>query len=254
MKNPKGRLVLLTPGHAEPGGAQRRSRLLARGLCDLGWDVRVITRAGSLRRLSLRREPGLRVLEIPGFDRRRLGGAAYYALAFPIALAWGIRARAFVAVQLMSTTTVAAGAGGLLRKPFVALATTSGELGEIRYLKSTRLARLRLKLLRRAGVLVGQTSEVASELREETGCRVAVLPNPVELPPEPPPLDGEPRFLYTGRLSEEKDLFTLLAAWKTLLRRFPRPSSPLPGRAAPSGRWRANSGSRSRATTLCARA
>ena len=50
--------------------------------------LRVIARAGSLRRLSLRREPGLRVLEIPGFDRRRLGGAAYYALALPIALAW----------------------------------------------------------------------------------------------------------------------------------------------------------------------
>ena len=225
----KGRLVLLTPGHAEPGGAQRRSRLLAEGLRDRDWDVRVVTRAGSLSRPRMRKSPGLAVLEVPGFGRRRLGAALFYAVALPLTLVWGARARAFVSLQLMSTTTVAGTASLMLRRPYLAMATTSNDLGELAYLRRTLLGPIRLRLLRRAAALIAQTEEVAADLRQVVNGSVSVLPNPVELPAEVPPLNGEPRLLYTGRLSSEKDLFTLLGAWEYVAAENPSASLTLAG-------------------------
>jgi glycosyltransferase involved in cell wall biosynthesis len=48
--------------------------------------------------------------------------------------------------------------------------------------------------------------------------RVTVVPNPVELPPDPPPTArrGPARFLYTGRLVAEKGLDDLLTAAASL--------------------------------------
>jgi glycosyltransferase involved in cell wall biosynthesis len=170
------------------------------------------------------------VIEIPGFGRRRLGAVLFYVVALPLGLIWGARAKAFVSLQLMSTTTCAAVCSLLLRRPFVALATTSNELGELRYLRSTRLGPVRLRLLQRAAFLLAQTPEVAAELRgvaaEE---RVGLLPNPVVLPVNTPGLSGEPRALYAGRLSAEKDLLSLLDAWRTVLEERPEAALTLAG-------------------------
>lgn len=217
-----GRLVLFTPGHAEPGGAQRRSKLIARGLASHGWSVLAVTRAGSLHRPRLERSDALTVLEIPGFGRRRLGAIVFFAAAVPVGLLAGLRASAFLSVQLMSTSTVAATCARLLRRPFLALATTTGDLSEISYLRSTRSWSIRRRLLGGAAYLLAQTPEARRSLEALVPPqRVAVLPNPVELPAATPPLDGRPRACFAGRLSAEKDLGALLDAWTLLIRDLP---------------------------------
>lgn len=215
------RLVMFSPGHGEAGGAASRSRLIALELAGSGWQVLAITRAGTFNRFRVIRGPGLRVLEIPGFKQPALGGALYLALAIPIGLIAGIRAKNFLAIQLMSTTTAAGVCSLLLRRGFVTMSTTSGRLGESRYISGTRTSWLRRRLLRRATWIVAQTDAVAEELRELTESdRVIVLPNPVALR-EATPLTGQPRVLFTGRFAAEKDLLGLLDAWESVLSEEP---------------------------------
>jgi glycosyltransferase involved in cell wall biosynthesis len=209
------RVVILSAGIEEPGGAARRSRIITSGLADRGWQVRVITRAGTLDRFGWRRAPNLTILEVPGFGKRRLGAVLFVCCALPLGLVWGRRAAAFVAIQLLSQTTVAAVCGLLLRRPYIALATTSGQhVSEVRYItQEARFRRLRRRLLTRAAFLVGQTAESSRELEVFVGpSRVAILPNPVTLV-EATPLNDQPRAVYSGRFSEEKDLPRLLDAW-----------------------------------------
>lgn len=213
--------MLFTPGHGEPGGAAARSRLITSQLASQGWGVRVVTRAGTLRRPVLSRSGGVTLIEVPGFGMRRLGGVIYLLVALFLGLLWGRSARALIAIQLMSTTSVAGVCGLLLRRPFVAMSTTSGGLGEARYIAGTRTAGLRCRLLVRAAWIVAQTDGAASELRELVpGGRVTVVPNPVRIPPRPE-LNGKPYALFAGRFSREKDLLNLLDAWAGVLEECP---------------------------------
>jgi glycosyltransferase involved in cell wall biosynthesis len=215
------RVVLFSPGHTEHGGAAARSRLLASALAQRGWDVRAVTRAGSLRGFRFDTSPNLKVLEIPGFGRRRLGAALFITMAVPIGIVWGIRASAFLAIRLSSPATAAAVCSFFLRRPYLALTTSSGGLSELAYVLSTRSAALRRWLLGRASFLVAQTPFAAAELEELVPPeRIAVVSNPVATV-EPTPLNGEPRAVYTGRLSAEKDLPRLLEAWRTIAKQLP---------------------------------
>jgi glycosyltransferase involved in cell wall biosynthesis len=215
------RIVLLSPGHSEPGGAAVRSRILAQTFAERGWEVRAITRAGTQHRFRFNRSSAVTVLEVPGFGRTRIGGALFAAVAAPLGIFWGARASAFVAIRLASPATVAALCGLLVRRPYIALTTSSGRLSELQYVLSTRGAALRRRVLRRAAFLVAQTDAAAAELetlvpRE----RIAVVPNPVAAV-KPTPLNGLPHVLYTGRLSSEKDLTRLLAAWRSIVAELP---------------------------------
>jgi glycosyltransferase involved in cell wall biosynthesis len=212
--------VLFSPGHTEPGGAAARSRLLASSLARRGWDVRVVTRAGGLRGFRFNRSPNLTVLEIPGFGRRRLGGALFITIALPVGIAWGARASAFIAIRLTSPATAAAICALLFRRPYLALTTSSGGLSELAYILSARTATLRCWLLRRASFVVAQTPFAAEELealvpRE----KIAVVPNPVATIGRTS-LNGKPEAVYSGRLSAEKDLPRLLEAWRTIAKEF----------------------------------
>ncbi len=209
------RVVMFSPGHDEAGGAARRSRLLAGSLADRGWDVRVVTRAGTRRRFAVRRSRNLTVVEVPGLGSRALGAALFLAVGVPLGLVFGARARVFLAIQLVSPTTAAALCAAALRRPFVAMATTSGSLGEAGFLLEGRLSGVRRPLVRRAAYLAAQTEQVAAELSDVVPkSRIVVVPNPVETVAPVPPLTGAPRAVYTGRLSEEKDLLRLLHAWR----------------------------------------
>lgn len=215
------RIVMFSPGHGELGGAARRSSLIAAQLAASGWKVTVLTRAGTFSRFRMVREPNLWVLEVPGFNRPRLGAALYLALAIPFGFLAGIRARGIIAIQLMSTATAAGLCALLLRCPLIAMSTTSGKLGEVAYISGTRTVGTRVRLLRRASWIVAQTDTVALELRALTGSeRVVVVPNPVRAT-TPAPLRGEPTVLFTGRLSAEKDLLGLLDAWEIVLQEEP---------------------------------
>ena len=215
------RLVMFSPGHGEAGGAARRSRLLASSLASRGWDVRVITRAGTKNRFSIGRSANLTVVEVPGFGSRRLGTMFFLAVALPLGLVLGARATVFLAIQLVSPTTAGALCSALLGRPYVAMATTSGQLSEAAYVMNAPLSGFRRLLMRRAAFLAAQTEQGAEELSHLVDrSRIVVVPNPVEAV-DPPPLSGVPRVVYTGRLSEEKDLFRLLEAWRTIVAERP---------------------------------
>jgi glycosyltransferase involved in cell wall biosynthesis len=183
-------------------------------LAERGWKVRAVTRAGSLNRFRLDRSANLTVLEVPGFSRRRLGGALFLAVAVPAGIVWGARGAAFIAIRLTSPATAAALCALLLRRPYLAFTTSSGECGELRYVLLARSLPLRRWLLRRAALVVAQTAYAAAELELLVPSQhIAVLPNPVESV-MPTPLIGKPHVVYSGRLSREKDLPRLLAAWQ----------------------------------------
>ncbi len=215
-------LVMFSPGHDEVGGAARRSRLLAASLANRGWNVRVITRSGTRHRFALRRSSNLTVVEIPGFHCRRLGVLMFLALGIPLGIVFGVRGSVFIAIQLVSPTTAAAVCAAVLRRPFVAMATTSGELSEAAYLMASPLSTLRRPLVARAAFLAAQTEQAALELSTLVeSSRVVIVPNPVEAVAAVPPLTGAPRAVYTGRLSEEKDLPRLLEAWRNIAEHRP---------------------------------
>ncbi len=227
------RLVMFSTGHTEIGGCGRHSSLLAEGLARRGWDVRVISRAGTAHRPRLHRRPGLMVFEVPG--DHRLGAALYLLCAIALGLLWGRRA-VFLAFQLGSQVLAAGLCARLWSRPSVALSTSNGEQGEVMQSLRSSWRGLHRRSLRGATRLVGQTEAARVELANLTRPeRVVVIPNPVELPDVAPPLDGRPRAVYTGRLADEKGLDVLLDAWAVVADGRPGASLTLVGEG---GRFR----------------
>jgi glycosyltransferase involved in cell wall biosynthesis len=211
----RGRLILFTPGHADIGGVARRSRMLAEEFARRGWEVRVIARAPTARRLRIERSADFVNVELPGFAHRRFGAAVYVYIALVLGAWWGRRARLLVAVQLSAPSLAASLLGVVFRRPFLILSSTCGSVSEVRELQRRRLYTWRVRLLARATCLVGQTKEATDELSSFVpGGTTAVIPNPVAAVAAPPPLSDEPVALFAGRFAEEKDLPGLLVAWK----------------------------------------
>jgi glycosyltransferase involved in cell wall biosynthesis len=210
---------MFTPTPFLEGGAAKHTRTIACGLVERGWDVTVIARRADGRRLVRSQMGGASVIEIPGFGHR-LGAVAFLALAIPLGLARGRRA-VYVSLELASQGIAASICATLARRRYVGFNFSSGRNGEIEHFRRSRLWPLRRALLRRATFLVGQTPAAASELRAVAGeDRLAVVPTPVEEVASPP-LSGEPRALFTGRLTGQKGLDGLLAAWERVLDRLP---------------------------------
>jgi glycosyltransferase involved in cell wall biosynthesis len=195
----------------------------------------VIARSADGRRPARSRIGRVRVIELPGFGRRLPGALSFLLLAVPLGLLRGRRAAVYVSLELASQAIVAATCASLARRPYVGFSFSSGRRGEIEHFRASRLWPLRRLLLRRAGHLVGQTPAAAAELRavvEEE--RIAVVPTPVERV-DPPPLSGEPRALFTGRLTGQKGLDGLLDAWELVLERVPAARLTIAGNAEGSG-------------------
>ena len=122
-------------------------------------------------------------------------------MAAPLGIVWGLRASAYLAIRLVSPASVAALCGLLVRRPYIALTTSSGPSSELEFVLSTRGVALRRWLLGRAAFLVAQTASAATELEALVpAARIAIVPNPVASV-TPTPLNGLPHVLYTGRLS-----------------------------------------------------
>ncbi|HEY5708447.1 MAG TPA: glycosyltransferase family 4 protein [Solirubrobacterales bacterium] len=214
-----GRVVMVTPSPSHEGGAAKHTRTIATGLAERGWEVTVIARDAEGRRLARSRVGGARLIEIPGFGHR-LGAIAFLALAIPLALLRGRRAP-YISLELASQGIVAATCATLTGQRYVGFNFSSGRNGEIEHFQASRLWPLRRALLRRASYLVGQTPAAAEELRAIVGEeQLAVVPTPVE-EVEAPALSGEPRVLFTGRLTGQKGLEGLLEAWELVLDRVP---------------------------------
>lgn len=202
---------MFAPSPSEAGGAQRHAGILAEEFGDRGWRVVFVGRGTESRRLRARREGSVLLVEVPGWSRPRIGTVAYLAIGLPIALVLGAKCEGILSMQLSSPSTLAAIAARRGTAPAIALSTTSGRLSEARLLERSGLRR---RLLRSVRYFVAQTTLAEAELAKAVGPnRVVVLPNPVrEVSPPPPGPPGQ--VVYAGRFSEEKDLLTLLAAWK----------------------------------------
>ncbi len=229
------RIVIFGPGPSEPGGAPRRSHLLASGLAARGWTVYLLGRSTSRRWFRLTRAGTLTVLEIPGFQRSRLGTVVFLACVVPLGTLLGRRTSSFLAIQLVAPSTAAALVAAMLGRPYVAMATTSGAGGEVAHLLNSNLQPrgqwsvatygvdrwLRRRLLGRASFIVAQNEVGAREMARVIGKRrVVVLPTPVEQV-QAPPLHGRPDAVFIGRLSKDKDLLRLLEAWLVVVARRP---------------------------------
>lgn len=229
------RIVIFGPGPAEPGGAPRRSHLLASGLAARGWRVYLVGRATSRQWFRLSRTGTLTVIEVPGFQRPRPGTVLFLACAVPLGILLGWRGTSFLAIQLVAPSTAAALCAAVLERPYVAMATTSGAGGEVAHLLDRDLQPrgqwsvamyrvdrwLRRRLLRRASYVVAQNADGARELSgvmEQQ--RIVVLPTPVEQV-QAPPLHGRPDTVFVGRLSKDKDLLRLLQAWLLVVAQRP---------------------------------
>lgn len=214
------RLIFFSPGQSEAGGCATHSKLLSKGLAARGWHVMVICRAATLNRPRLARSANLTVVEIPGFDRR-WGTLAYLAVSLPIGLVLGRRA-SFIAMQLGSQTLGGGLCARLLRRPFVVLSTTAGELSEVEEALRSPGRLIHRQNLRRASYLVGQTTEAARELEAFVPPeRIAVVPTPMPRGGEAE-LTGLPYATFSGRLSREKNLDVLLDAWEKVVGRLPK--------------------------------
>ncbi len=227
--------MIFGPGPGEPGGAPRRSHLLASGLAARGWRVYLVGRSTSRHWFRLTRTGALTVVEIPGFQRPRAGTVLFLACAVPLGTLLGLGGTSFLAIQLVAPSTAAALCAIMLGRPYVAMATTSGAGGEVAHLLDSDLqARgqwseatyrvdrwFRRRLLRRASYLVAQNRAGARELSAVMDQRrIVVLPTPVERV-QAPPLNGRPAAVFVGRLSKDKDLLRLLEAWLVVVARWP---------------------------------
>lgn len=210
--------MFVAPGFSEPGGCAAHGRKIAEGLVARGWRVHVVARRGSGRRPLAIRRPGLLVIEIPGFDRRWLGGALFLMLAIPMAV---IRRppHAFLAMQLSSPTTAAGISAWLWHRPLLVFSTSTGPGGEVAFVEGSRLSPMRRALLARATFAIAQTDDGAAELRTVVPQgRVVVVPTPVRLDEDVPALTGAPVAAYTGRLVRGKNLDILLRVWRRVAR------------------------------------
>jgi L-malate glycosyltransferase len=221
------------------GGLQRQVELQTRALAEAGHRVYLVQRRDP--RLGTDPEHADRwshvdIVQTPGSDDSRGGLAERVQGAFFVAsaLLHLIRIRrqfdVIVAQQLYSPTFVGALAARLLGKKLVVRVTASGELGEAKELERLPFKRLRRWAFRRIDRVMVLTEKMAREVASLglNTDRVVVLPNSVEVPddwnapgddPQPNDPQHDLRLLYTGRLSSEKSIETLLDAVATLAER-----------------------------------
>jgi glycosyltransferase involved in cell wall biosynthesis len=215
-------VVFVTPGFSEPGGCASHGRKIAQGLIERGWSVDVVARLGSGRAFERFESNGLRVTEIPGFGRKRLGGLVFLMVATSL-VAFRRRPHAFMAMQLSSPATVAClGALFHRNRRFLVFSTMSGPHGEVAFVRSSRTVALRRRLLGHASALIAQTQEAAEELQELVPqAQVEIVSTPVRLPREVPALKGDSTVVFTGRIVRQKNLEPLIRTWPQVLRDVP---------------------------------
>jgi glycosyltransferase involved in cell wall biosynthesis len=133
------------------------------------------------------------------------------------------RPYAFMAMQLSSPATVAClGALFHRRRRFLVFSTMSGPQGEVAFVRRSRTAALRRRLLGHASALVAQTQEAAEELQQLIPAgHVEIVPTPVRLPREVPELKGDNTVTFTGRIVRQKNLEPLIRTWPKVLQAVP---------------------------------
>jgi glycosyltransferase involved in cell wall biosynthesis len=243
--------MLVTDIDAPTGGLQKTSRHLLRELNRRGLKTYVCARNyHGLPRNEV--QEGTLIHRSPVLSRSL---AALNSLIYLIdALCWLVRHRKQYEVihcqQMFGAATVGLFAKKLLGKPVtVGLHMSGSELGEVAHIHRMPLAKFRLRQLREVDRWVALSREMEGEV-QTLGVlpeQVVVIPNGVVLPVETAFAPGvRERYraalnlekykqvaVFTGRLSWEKGLDTLLEAWKMLQDRHPEAHLLLLGEGVP---------------------
>jgi glycosyltransferase involved in cell wall biosynthesis len=232
----RGVVLLVTDIDAPSGGIQKNSRLLLKELHDRGVATFACVR-------NYHRRPKSETIEGTLFHRSAVlgGGLAINGLLYFVStLLWLVRNRRKYDVihcqQMFGPTMAAAVATYLVRKPILTRVTTIGELGEVKQIREMPLSSLRLRLIRRVSRWAALTGEMKREL-VSLGIppeRISVIHNSTDIPPDCAcAAETKPRLraelglgtgkigVFVGRLSEEKNLDLLIAAWAEVCRKFP---------------------------------
>jgi glycosyltransferase involved in cell wall biosynthesis len=224
------RITMIQPivTHAT-GGLQRQLRIQTRELAALGHRITLVQR----RDRTLIRDPErgiawshVEILHIPDptWLPTRLRGAWFMTAALVRLV---LRRRAtdvYHAHQLFSPPLVGAGAKILRGGALVAKVTAAGVLGEARQIQDLPFRNFRLRVFRALDRVLVLHQAMGREMASLgiPPAKVQVIPNSVEIPPEPVPMPSpvSPEtplsLLWVGRLSTEKGLEILLEAGKIL--------------------------------------
>lgn len=138
--------------------------------------------------------------------------------------------------QMFGPTMTAVLAGFITHKPILTRITSGGSLGEASEIRRMPLSRLRIRLIKYVTRFVALTEEMKDELTDIgiSSENIAVIHNSTDIPSEiscssVDKLTFKNRLdipdvkigIFTGRLSEEKRLDSLINAWKQVTEHFP---------------------------------
>jgi len=220
--------MLVTNFDAATGGVQRNSRLLLSELGKRGIKTFVYTR--NYAGLPSNELVNGTYVQRSRVIKRSVILSSFFYLAG--AVIWLIRNRhrydLIHCQQMFGSAMAAALAGFVVRKPVVVRVTLSGHRGEVNEVKSVALAGLRLSLLGRVSKWVALSSEMKAEIEQitEGENKVTVIYNATDIPSEAAfdqatkaqfrsklDLGNNKLVVFAGRLSEDKGLDILIAAW-----------------------------------------
>src|SRR5438067_9283873 len=231
-----GVCILVTDFDTATGGVQMQTRRLATELSRRG--VRVFILARNYHALARVNRDGDTVIHrSPVFGRVRVLNSLIYLAD---SVWWMLRNRRLFDVihcqQLSGPAMAGLIAKRLIRKPVVVRLSSTGNIGEVRFVQTTRFGSLRQRQLRAVDHWVALTPAMRDEivaLGVAPG-KITVIPNSAVLPSSPAYVAGvrsqmrarlglkyEQVGVFAGRLSEEKRIDLLLRAWRGVLDKFP---------------------------------
>ncbi len=220
------------------GGIQSHTYWLARALAAKGAEVHVVTRraAGHPAHAT---EGTLHVHRVgaPPSVTGPLATVAYVAGAARLVASLRPRVDVVHAQQLLSPSSAALLLSAFTGTPILLNPHACGAIGDVGVLSATTLGRLRLRAtVLRADAFVAISGAIGAELRD-AGVppeRIVAIPNGVDVERFRPAAGEEraalrgalglppgPLVVYTGRLSPEKGVDVLVAAWPRVVARIP---------------------------------
>jgi glycosyltransferase involved in cell wall biosynthesis len=221
-------LMVISQFHPIIGGAEKQAQLLAKHLKGKGITVTIVTGWWNLRTPRREMIDGVKVFRNfscwgmfgPRAHRTiRLFGGFVYMMSLGVYLILHRREYDVIHVhQALYPAFVSVWVGkGILNKPVIVKAASSGMTSDIRQMKRFPMGDLQLRyILRKMDYLVTVSRAGGDEFRSigYPSSRIVSIPNGVEIPVEENNIhDGIQQAIAIARFSKEKGIDVLIKAW-----------------------------------------